>query len=223
MTDQADLTARARIREAAVREFGEQGYERATIRGIAERAGVSSGLLRHHFGSKQDLRDACDEFIMQTVRRLNEQVLADPTPGKVNYVTSVRSLMGPYLPYVSRSLAEGSANGFFDELVRLTEQWLVVLDERRPDPPPVDRHVRATVMTAMSLSISVLHHHVSRGFGMPVFSDQGDLLLAKALVDIYSHPLLEPEDAAAAQVRLDELGAAQHQGEVGDDHERACE
>ena len=211
MTDQADLTARARIREAAVLEFGELGYERATIRGIADRAGVSSGLLRHHFGSKQDLRDACDAYITETVRKLNDQVLADPTPGKVNYVTSVRSLIGPYVPYLVRSLADGSAAGLFDEIAGLTEQWLVVLDEERPDPPPVDRRVRAAVMTAMSLSISVLHHHVSRGMGVEVFSDEGELLLAKTLVDIYAHPLMTLEDAAAAQARLDELSAAQQQ------------
>ena len=58
--DPDDLTARARIRDAALHEFGEKGYDGATIRGIAARAGVSSGLLRHHFGSKQELRDACD-------------------------------------------------------------------------------------------------------------------------------------------------------------------
>jgi hypothetical protein len=38
----ADLTARARIRDAALRLFGEQGFDQATIRGIAEAAGVSS-------------------------------------------------------------------------------------------------------------------------------------------------------------------------------------
>lgn len=216
MSDPADLTARARIREAAVQEFGELGYERATIRGIADRAGVSSGLLRHHFGSKQDLRDACDEFITQTMRRLNDQVRADPTPGKVNYVSSVRSLMGPYLTYLSRSLADGSAGAVFDEMVLLTEQWLVELDAQRPDPPPVDRHARATVITAMSLSVSVLHQHVSRGLDVSLFSADGELLLAKTLVDIYAHPMLTLEDAAAAQVRLDELRAARREPEQGD-------
>ncbi len=49
MTDAADLTARARIREAALRHFAEEGYERATIRAIAATAGVSPGLVRHHF------------------------------------------------------------------------------------------------------------------------------------------------------------------------------
>ena len=37
-----DLTARARIREAALKHFAEEGYERATIRAIrAQRRGVT--------------------------------------------------------------------------------------------------------------------------------------------------------------------------------------
>ena len=37
-----DLTARARIRQAALSQFAEHGFERTTIRGIAAEAGVSS-------------------------------------------------------------------------------------------------------------------------------------------------------------------------------------
>ncbi len=36
-----DLTARARIRDAALHRFGEVGFTAATLRGIAELAGVS--------------------------------------------------------------------------------------------------------------------------------------------------------------------------------------
>jgi AcrR family transcriptional regulator len=69
--DPEDLTARARIRDAAMQHFAEHGFERATIRGIAETAGVSSGLVRHHFGSKKALRDACDEWLLRTIRRMS--------------------------------------------------------------------------------------------------------------------------------------------------------
>lgn len=40
---------------AAVDEFGEQGYDGATIRLIAARAGVDSALVHHYFGTKADL------------------------------------------------------------------------------------------------------------------------------------------------------------------------
>jgi AcrR family transcriptional regulator len=47
--------ARERIIAAAVDEFGESGYDGATMRGIAARAGVDSALLHHYFGTKADL------------------------------------------------------------------------------------------------------------------------------------------------------------------------
>lgn len=47
--------SRERILAAAVDEFGERGYEGATIRSIAARAGVDSALVHHYFGTKADL------------------------------------------------------------------------------------------------------------------------------------------------------------------------
>jgi AcrR family transcriptional regulator len=47
--------ARERIIAAAVDEFGELGYNGATMRGIAARAGVDAALLHHYFGTKADL------------------------------------------------------------------------------------------------------------------------------------------------------------------------
>ncbi|GAA2010775.1 TetR family transcriptional regulator [Microbacterium ulmi] len=47
--------ARERILAAAEEEFGELGYDAATMRGIASRAGVDSALVHHYFGTKADL------------------------------------------------------------------------------------------------------------------------------------------------------------------------
>jgi AcrR family transcriptional regulator len=44
-----------RIIAAAVDEFGELGYDGATMRGIASRAGVDAALVHHYFGTKADL------------------------------------------------------------------------------------------------------------------------------------------------------------------------
>jgi AcrR family transcriptional regulator len=213
--DPEDLTARARIRDAALSHFGEHGFERATIRGIAETAGVSSGLVRHHFGSKQGLREACDAHLAKMVRRLNDQVRANPTASDVNYVAAARAVVGPYQRYLARALAEGSATALFDEMVELSEQWLAEADQSRPDPPESDRKTRAAVSTAMALSIIVLHQHVSRAMGVEVFSPEGDQLLARALIDIYSHPMLGLEDAALIRVALDRIQNTSTQAERG--------
>ncbi|RFZ34875.1 HTH-type transcriptional regulator BetI [Mycobacterium marinum] len=48
----ADLTAKARIRNAAVARFARDGFQKVNLRAIATSAGVSEALIFHHFGSK---------------------------------------------------------------------------------------------------------------------------------------------------------------------------
>ncbi|MEX1037720.1 MAG: helix-turn-helix domain-containing protein, partial [Acidimicrobiia bacterium] len=48
-----DLTAEARIRDAALARFPRDGFEGTTMRAIAEDAGVSAALVVHHYGSKE--------------------------------------------------------------------------------------------------------------------------------------------------------------------------
>ncbi|MGA5761448.1 TetR/AcrR family transcriptional regulator [Nonomuraea bangladeshensis] len=204
--DTEDLTARARIRDAALRHFGEHGFDRATTRAIAETAGVSPGLLRHHFGSKQALREACDAHLVKLISRINEQAAADMAAGGVNGVNHVAAslaALGPYQRYLARALTEGRAEPVFDAMVRMSEQWLAGLDERRSDVPFAGRKARATVGTAMALAVGILHEHVSRGLGADVSGEEGAHLLALTLLDLYSHPWLSPDEAAAYRDALD--------------------
>jgi AcrR family transcriptional regulator len=48
-------SSRAALIAAALDEFSEKGYESATVAGIAERAGVTTGALYAHFNGKLDL------------------------------------------------------------------------------------------------------------------------------------------------------------------------
>lgn len=197
-----DLTARARIREAALKHFAEEGYQRATIRGIAQTAGVSPGLLRHHYGSKEALRQACDEYVFETLHRLNAELLED-----LGRAAALRRASERFGRYVARSLADGSATAgaIFDEMVTSTGQWLARADEARSasDPPAVDRRIRAALVTAMAAGISLLHEHVSRALGCDMFAPEGERLVALGLLDIYSHRLLPPESAATAEAGFD--------------------
>lgn len=53
---------RSRVLLAARTAFGERGFEGATIRDIASRAGVDPALVHHYFGSKQQLFVAAMEL-----------------------------------------------------------------------------------------------------------------------------------------------------------------
>lgn len=50
-----DSDARERIAAAAMHEFGEHGYDGATMRAIAAHAEVDPALVHHYFGTKADL------------------------------------------------------------------------------------------------------------------------------------------------------------------------
>jgi AcrR family transcriptional regulator len=190
-----DLTARARIREAALEHFALDGYDRATTRAIAKTAGVSQGQLRHHYGSKEALREACDRYVFEALHRANAQLLDDP-----GATVQIQQATKPFGRYVARSLADGSptVGPIFDELVTMTEAWLVRADSSRKDTPTIDQRVRAALVTAMKIGIPLLHEHVSRALGTDMFGPEGDRLIALALLDIYSHALIDDDVSTSA-------------------------
>jgi TetR/AcrR family transcriptional regulator, regulator of cefoperazone and chloramphenicol sensitivity len=65
-----DRTARAAIRDEALRLFADHGPDGVTVRQIAAAAGVSPGLVLHHFGSKEGLRRAVDEHVLGLFDRM---------------------------------------------------------------------------------------------------------------------------------------------------------
>lgn len=102
----ADLTAAARIRNAAILRFARDGFT-VSLRVIAADAGVTAGLITHHFGSKEGLRRACDAEVL----RLTAEVKGSSTyfGGPVDLVTQM-SQMEEYIPataYAMRSIMEG--------------------------------------------------------------------------------------------------------------------
>ncbi len=200
-----DLTARARIRQAALTQFAEVGFERTTIRGIAAAAGVSPGLVRHHFGSKQELRDALDAHVIQEVHRINTQLMKDGDRGDLGPSAAARRAIRPFQGYLVRALMDGSPTiaRMFDQTLSLTEEWLARADESRTDEPFIDRRTRAAVLNAMAFGIPLMRDHLSRVLGVNTLSPEGDRRIALAALDLYSHPLMTPELAASAKAEYE--------------------
>jgi AcrR family transcriptional regulator len=200
-----DLTARARIRDAAREQFAEHGFERTTIRGIAAAAGVSPGLVRHHFGSKQGLKDAVDAHVVEELRRINAQTMVDAQDRTLYRAARSRPELAPVQKYLAQALVDGSTTmaTLFDQMVEPTAQWFALADRDRTDPPYADLRTRAAVYTAMALGVPLLREHLSRVLGVDILSPEGDRLVALALLDIYSHPVLSPELAQTARDGLD--------------------
>jgi AcrR family transcriptional regulator len=102
----ADLTASARIRDAAIDQFAQHGFA-VGLRTIAEAAGVSAALVIHHFGSKEGLRKACDDYVAEEIRNSKSEALTSNDPaswlGQMAEIESYAALTG----YVVRSLQTG--------------------------------------------------------------------------------------------------------------------
>ncbi|MGO9319098.1 MAG: TetR/AcrR family transcriptional regulator [Terracidiphilus sp.] len=73
-TERADQT-RARILDAAVRQFSEYGLAGARTEQIAEEAGVNKALLYYYYISKEDLYAAALEFVFEGVRSVSLALL----------------------------------------------------------------------------------------------------------------------------------------------------
>jgi hypothetical protein len=61
---------------------------------------------------------------------------------------------------------------------------------------------RAAVQTAFALSIGMLAGHVSRDLGTDINTPEGEQLLQRTLLDLYSHPLISPEQADRYRAQL---------------------
>ncbi len=89
------LDARDKLLEAALSAFAEHGFHGATVRDISQRAGVSQGLITHHFGDKERLWNLVGE-------RVSEDFLAYLTPtidaGAVD-VGTIPALLSAYMAY----------------------------------------------------------------------------------------------------------------------------
>jgi len=210
-----DLTARARIRDAAVRLFAERGADGTTVREIAQAAGVSPGLLRHHFGSKEALREACDSFVLDRIMQIKEELLLENKMASPGFLPSVHPTILLSYRYVTRALLDGSprAAAMFDDMVVLTEKWIT----KYTPEVTADHRAYAAVLVAMQSGMLAMHDHVSRALGVDVFTTDGHARMAGALADFYSRPLLDAEFVAKAHDALAPLRATRPPTAAGDD------
>jgi AcrR family transcriptional regulator len=214
MRPAGDFTARARIRDAAMRLFADQGSAATTIRAVAEQADVAPGLVSHHFGNKQGLRDACDDYVLEYLREIiaqgvDEQGIADPA-----YVDRIYQGAADVMRYVARALVDGSAGAaaLFDNLVALTEEYLAG-HQSHSATSQTDRRTQAAVMVAMRLGVWVLHPHLLRAIGADALTPQLLARLSAAVLDVMSQDF-----AGADIVALARTGLARYQ-QTSDDKE----
>ncbi len=209
---ESDFTATARIRDAAIAEFGTHGMQRATIRGIAQCAGVSPGLVLHHFGSKDGLREACDEYVLTY---LHDQIEAEEKsgsdPGVFTKAVADSPVVVNYLVAVLGNGGDAAAT-VFDRIVDLTEDYFDrradATGERLSDFEHIDNRTLAVIMTSMSLGMYILNKQVSRALGTDMFGPAGIAKSAAASLDIINPKLVDPAVSASAGAAIAQFALA---------------
>lgn len=120
-----DLTATARIRDAAIEQFGEHGFG-VGLRAISDAAGVSAALVIHHFGSKDGLRKACDEYIAEEIRSSKSEAIKSNDPATWFAQMAEIEEYAPLMAYVVRSMQSGGdlAKMLWQRMIDNTEQYM---------------------------------------------------------------------------------------------------
>lgn len=158
-----DRTARARIRDAAIRQFAADGVPATSVRAIAAEAGVSPALVIHHFGSKDDLRVACDQYVASFVRERKHRAVE--AGAGLDPLAALREEAGtPVLRYLARTIVDGSPHiaELIDTMVDDAVGYLEAGIESGLMKPSRDLRGRAAILTVWSLGALALHEHVER-------------------------------------------------------------
>lgn len=185
-----DRTRRARIRDAAIACFAERGVAQTSVRDIAGRAGVTPGLITHHFGSKEALRRECDLYVAATIQqRKLDAMQSEPD---FDPIASLRNPVGdaPILMYLARTMTDGTEEvaDLVDRLVDDADRRLQLGQQLGMVRPGIDTRSVATVLVAWSLGSVVLHEHVNRLLGVDL---TGDLAADPTRTMNYIGPVLE--------------------------------
>jgi AcrR family transcriptional regulator len=189
--DHSDLTARARIRDSAIRLFASNGFAATSVRAIADGAGVSPALVIHHFGSKKSLRRDCDEHVLKTVVGEKARLLdADLLGSMHEWLTKPEQFKGAF-DYVARTLSEPSDLGttLFEGLVAKTRALLADGVERGTTRASKDPDMRAVIVALHGLAPLVLQHHLGRSLGHDGLTKGVIQRMTVPTLELYTHGL----------------------------------
>ncbi len=205
MVSDPDQTARANIRASALELFALKGPDAVSIREIAAAAGVSPGLVLHHYGSKQGLRDAVDEHVaafFEILTKGSMTDLAQPGADTTGVTSGFSELLVAHLPpgspipaYLRRLLLSDDPAGrqifktWYDLTLALTKQGIASGDMR----PSSDPEVRAAFLMINDLATMLLHKNLAAVVGVDPLTPDGIARWAADALDAYTNGVFRLE------------------------------
>lgn len=212
--DTSPADQRARILDAAIEQFAKLGFKGATVRGIAAAAGVSPGLVQHHFSTKEKLREECDRYTLAAFRSVRIDVSSGlGEPGGSDQVSRGAHTLTRLLPYMTRALLEGGSDVtsvWFDATAAEFRQALTHGDFALP--PDEDIDAITAVHTAMQLGVSVFLGEIGRYLNADTTAPETLIRLSRARMAL-------ADQRITAEMRQEvEQGLQTYLREVGADH-----
>jgi AcrR family transcriptional regulator len=188
-----DRTTASKIRDAAVGIVGAQGWDKTTTRQIATAASVPVGLVNYHFGSKDGLRQACDDWVIKRLAEDKGLILgAGPLPRLDTYLDDHPELR-PITEYIGQCMRTGGpvAENFFERMVEMTQQMMELAADagtfRRYDDP----YAAAVILVAFGAGASLFGGTIARLLGGANLLDPDTYnRYARSSVEIFTHPLI---------------------------------
>lgn len=160
-------TAKDRIRDATLSCFAAHGIAATSLRTIAEAAGVSVGLVQHHFRTKAALTAAVNQYVVQVVgEALEPTALSDvPADGLDEAGRRLTSLMAErpdLMAYLGRALAEGGAFGsvIFTGLLGISTAQRDEFSRRSKTHPDLDPDWAALNPLILRVGAIILHPYI---------------------------------------------------------------
>ncbi|BAV43713.1 TetR family transcriptional regulator [Mycobacterium ulcerans] len=177
-----DATAtRSAILDAALSQFGENGFERTTIRSVAKAAGVDPALVMHYFGSKAGLFTAATRFDIKfpDLSGIPMDRIADALLPNFLRVWGPR---GTFLPLLraaatNRDAADALVEVFVD---RVGPALSAIVPDRGPE--------RAALVAAQMVGVATARYVI----GLPPLLHMDDEELIRWLRPVIVHYLTDP-------------------------------
>jgi len=198
VTDGRDLTARASIRNAALRLFAECGHDAVTVREIASAAGVSPALVLHHFGSKDGLRAAVDAHAAESLdalfadlggQELTEMLArGGATASVAEAFVQVFPSGSPLPAYLRRLLLTNDPAGaaLFARWYATTRGVLDAMVESGIAAPTEDPAVRAAFLLVSDLAVILLREQITAAIGNDPLTPTGLARWARDVTAVYT-------------------------------------
>lgn len=196
--DLDDLSARARIRVAAIDCIGRFGAAGASMRRIADEAGVTAGLITHYFGSKAELVAECTRAVTEEVLSWSMNGLLAGFSVEVEE-EKFRDENVYLLRYVRRLLLDGDGGQFVDRLVAEARKQFDLAAESGRVIGSAWPKERALIVVLIGLMPLIFESDLKRYEASP--NGRRRLEAVGALAELYTKGLFASTDALTSVER----------------------